>query len=214
MRPSKLTPDQQLLVRHAAERLQDQFAGTFAVATIERFIADTQDLLEGTAKVTTWLPMLIERFARDRLRALARTEGKTDMQEPIVLFLCVHNAGRSQMAAGWMQHLTGGAVEVFSGGSSPADDINPTAVEAMAEVGIDIASSYPKPWTDEIVRAADVIITMGCGDACPIYPGKKYQDWEVTDPADQPIEVAREARDDIERRVRELLAELGVPTAV
>ena len=128
-----------------------------------------------------------------------------------VLFLCVHNAGRSQMAAGWLRHLAGEGVDVFSGGSEPASDVNQVAVEAMAEVGIDIRGEAPKLWTDEIVRAADVVITMGCGDTCPLFPGKRYEDWELTDPAGQPIEVVRLVRDDIEQRVRELMASLEVP---
>ncbi len=129
--------------------------------------------------------------------------------QPAVLFLCVHNAGRSQMAAGWLRHLAAGAVEVYSGGSDPGASINPTAVEAMGEVGIDISGEHPKPWTDEVVGAADVIVSMGCGDACPVLPGKRYEDWELTDPAGQPIEVVRAVRDDIEARVRNLIAELG-----
>jgi protein-tyrosine-phosphatase len=131
---------------------------------------------------------------------------------PAVLFLCVHNAGRSQMAAGWLRHLAGDAVEVFSAGSNPGQGVNPAAVEAMAEVGVDISTGHPQRWTDEIARAADVIVTMGCGDACPVYPGTRYEDWEVTDPAGQPVEVVRGVRDDIERRVRALLATLDVPT--
>lgn len=129
--------------------------------------------------------------------------------KPSVLFLCVHNAGRSQMAAGWMRHLAGESVDVFSGGSEPAEALNPAAVEAMAEVGIDIASYRPRRWTTEAVRAADVVVTMGCGDTCPVFPGKRYEDWELTDPAGQPLEVVREVRDEIERRVRELLAALS-----
>ena len=129
-----------------------------------------------------------------------------------MLFLCVQNAGRSQMAAAWTTHLSGGEVEVFSGGSEPASQVNPAAVAAMQEVGIDIAAAYPKPWTDDIVRAADVVITMGCGDACPIFPGKRYEDWELEDPAGQGIESVRVIRDDIKGRIQALLAEL-VPTA-
>jgi arsenate reductase len=131
--------------------------------------------------------------------------------KPSVLFLCVHNAGRSQMAAGWMRHLAGESVDVFSGGSEPAEALNPAAVEAMAEVGIDIASYSPRRWTTEAVRAADVVVTMGCGDTCPVFPGKRYEDWELTDPAGQPLEVVRKVRDEIERRVRELLASLSAP---
>ena len=129
---------------------------------------------------------------------------------PAVLFLCVHNAGRSQMAAGWLRHLAGDRVEVFSGGSAPGDAVNPRAVEAMAEVGIDIAGEQPKPWTDDVVRAVDVIVSMGCGDACPVLPGKRYEDWELTDPAGQPIEVVRRVRDQIRERVEALIAGLDV----
>ena len=129
---------------------------------------------------------------------------------PAVLFLCVHNAGRSQMAAGWLRHLAGDAVGVFSGGSEPGSGLNRVAVEAMAEVGIDISTESPKRWTDKAVRAADVVVTMGCGDACPVFPGKRYEDWELTDPAGQPIEVVRTVRDDLERRVRTLLGTLGL----
>jgi protein-tyrosine-phosphatase len=130
---------------------------------------------------------------------------------PAVLFLCVHNAGRSQMAAGWLRHLAGDAVAVFSGGSDPASEINATAVAAMAEVGIDIAAEVPRPWTAEILAEADVVVTMGCGDACPVIPGKRYDDWELPDPAGQPIEVVRAVRDDISGRVRELIASLDLP---
>jgi len=132
---------------------------------------------------------------------------------PAVLFLCVHNAGRSQMALGWFHYLAGDRAVAWSGGSEPAKQINPSAIEAMAEVGIDITGEYPKPWTDEIVRAADVVVTMGCGDACPFYPGKRYLDWELEDPAGHDVEAVRPIRDEIERRVRELLKELSVDVA-
>ena len=131
---------------------------------------------------------------------------------PTVLFVCVHNAGRSQMALGWFNHLAGDAAAALSGGSQPGPAVNPVAVEAMAEVGIDIAREYPKPWTEEAVRAADVVVTMGCGDACPFYPGKRYEDWVLDDPHGQGIDAVRPIRDEIERRVRKLLAELGVST--
>jgi arsenate reductase (thioredoxin) len=129
------------------------------------------------------------------------------------MFLCVHNAGRSQMAAGWMRHLAGDQVEVFSGGSEPADQLNQNAVAAMAERGIDIAGEQPRRWDDAAIRTADVIVTMGCGDACPFYPGKRYLDWELEDPAGKPIQTVRAVRDDIEIRVRSLLRELGVEPA-
>ncbi|GAA4723290.1 arsenate reductase ArsC [Isoptericola chiayiensis] len=129
---------------------------------------------------------------------------------PSALFVCVHNAGRSQMAAGFLRALGGDAVEVRSAGSAPKDSINPVAVEAMAERGVDIASEQPKVLTDDAVQASDVVITMGCGDACPVYPGKRYEDWELEDPAGQGIEAVRPIRDEIERRVRALLVSLDV----
>ena len=132
---------------------------------------------------------------------------------PSVVFLCVHNAGRSQMAAGWARAIAGDQVEVYSGGSAPAGEVNQAAVDAMAEVGIDISHQVPRRWTDETVRAADVIITMGCGDACPIFPGKRYEDWEVDDPAGLGLDAVRPIRADIEIRVRRLLLKLGVPTS-
>jgi arsenate reductase (thioredoxin) len=129
--------------------------------------------------------------------------------KPSVLFVCVHNAGRSQMAAGWLRHLAGDAVEVRSAGSLPADQVNPAAVEAMAEVGVDIAGQQPKVLSTEAVEASDVVITMGCGDVCPIFPGKRYEDWKLDDPAGQGIEVVRPIRDEIEFRIRLLLDELA-----
>jgi arsenate reductase (thioredoxin) len=133
-----------------------------------------------------------------------------DGDRPAVLFVCVHNAGRSQMALGWFNHLAGGRAVAWSGGSEPASEVNPAAVAAMAEVGIDIAREYPKPWTEEAVRAADVVVTMGCGDACPFFPGTRYEDWGLDDPHGRGIEAVRPIRDEIERRVRKLLSELGV----
>ena len=129
-------------------------------------------------------------------------------KKPSVLFLCVHNAGRSQIGAGWMRHLAGEAIQVYSAGSSPAEQINPIAVEAMSEIGIDIRTQQPKKWTDEIVREVDVIISMGCGDTCPVYPGKRYIDWEIEDPAGQEIEMIRIVRDQIKQHVQELIVEL------
>jgi protein-tyrosine-phosphatase len=135
------------------------------------------------------------------------------MTKPTVLFLCTHNAGRSQMALGYFNHLAGDRGVAWSGGSEPADEINPAAVEAMAEVGIDITGEFPKPWTDEVVLASDVVVTMGCGDACPFFPGKRYEDWELPDPAGQGVDAVRPIRDDVEARVRRLLEELGINPA-
>lgn len=131
--------------------------------------------------------------------------------KPSVVFLCVHNAGRSQMAAGWMRHLGGDGVDVFSGGSDPAEAVNPAAMEAMAERGIDIGDQTPRRWNDDIIREADVIVTMGCGDTCPVFPGKRYLDWELEDPSGKSVETVRGIRDQIEQRVRGLMVELGVP---
>lgn len=203
--PLELRP----LIKGVADRLHADFEGIFAPETIQRYMAGSWESLSG-AKVAAFIPLFVERFTRQRLRALARVEGKLTDAKPLIVFLCVHNAGRSQMAAGWMQHYAGDEVEVFSGGSDPASVVNPSAVESMAEVGIDISNEFPKPWTDEIVRAADVIVTMGCGDSCPIFPGKRYLDWEVGDPAGLPVEQVRPIRDDIGGRVRALLDELGI----
>lgn len=133
---------------------------------------------------------------------------------PTVTFLCVHNAGRSQMAAAWTRHLAGEGVRVLSGGSEPADAVNPIAVAAMAEVGIDIGDATPHRWVDEEIREAEVVVTMGCGDECPYFPGKRYLDWDLTDPSGLSLEAVREIRDEIEVRVRGLLADLGVETQV
>jgi arsenate reductase (thioredoxin) len=151
-----------------------------------------------------------ETFHRPDFGREQRVEGHLD-GKPAVLFLCVHNAGRSQMALGWFQHLAGDRAIAWSGGSEPGEHVNPTAVAVMREVGIDISGEFPKPWTDEVVRAADVVVTMGCGDACPVFPGKRYEDWTLDDPAGQDADAVRPIRDEIERRVRTLLAEFDVP---
>jgi len=211
---SALTLAQLHVIRSATARLEQEFAGIISPETIERYISENLDQFLGGARVTTFAPVLVERHTRDRLRALAKIEGKIVSDVPSVLFLCVHNAGRSQMAAGWLKHLAGGGVEVYSGGSEPANAINPAAIEAMAEVGVDIADEYPKRWTDEIVRAADVVVTMGCGDACPLFPGKRYEDWELDDPAGLDVVAVRPIRDEIRRRVEELMQSLGVEPRV
>ena len=203
--------DQQLALRAAATNLQKRFDGVVGVETIERFLHASYEDFADRAVTTNWLPLLAERFARIRLKALALVEGKITEDRPTVLFLCVHNAGRSQMAMGFFQYYAGDRAVGWSGGSEPSSQVNPAAIAAMAEVGIDITSEFPKPWTDEIVRAADVVITMGCGDACPIFPGKRYEDWELDDPAGLGVEAVRPIRDEIEARVQALLADLNVP---
>jgi protein-tyrosine-phosphatase len=208
----ELSPEANLALKTAAANLRHEFEGTFSVETIEQFLATSYDQFADRATVTNFLPLMAERFARQRLHALARVEGRHHDGVPIVLFLCVHNAGRSQMALGWFNHLAGDRAIAWSGGSEPAHAINPAAVQAMAEVGIDIDTEYPKPWTDEIVRAADVVVTMGCGDACPIFPGKRYEDWELDDPAGLDLDAVRPIRDEIGRRVNELLDQISVTT--
>ncbi|MEV4057067.1 arsenate reductase ArsC [Amycolatopsis sp. NPDC049688] len=205
-----LSIDQQLALRTAAARLHGEFDGVLGSETIEQFLRSSYDQFASRSTIPNFLPLLAERFARQRLHALARIEGDHD-GKPTVLFLCVHNAGRSQMAMGLFQHLAGDQALAWSGGSEPGHTINPSAIEAMHERGIDIVTEFPKPWTDEIVRAADVVITMGCGDACPIFPGKRYLNWELEDPAGKSVDDVRPVRDEIERRVRGLLDELGVP---
>jgi protein-tyrosine-phosphatase len=206
----ELSIDQQLALTTAATRLQSEFDGTFGVVTIERFLHSSYDQFAGRATIPNFLPLLAERFARQRLNALARVEGKVSDGKPTVLFLCTHNAGRSQMALGYFTFLAGENGVAWSGGSEPGNEINPSAVQAMSEVGIDITGEFPKPWTDEIVRAADVVVTMGCGDACPIFPGERYENWDLPDPAGQGIDAVRPIRDDIEERIRRLLADLGI----
>ncbi len=203
----QLDPVTQLHITRAAENLQREFAGVFSTETIERYITESTDLLSGS-KLPTYVPVLVHRFARERLRALAQADGHLVKEMPEVLFVCVHNAGRSQMAAGLVRLRSEGRVSVRSAGSAPAATVNPAVVEAMDELGIDMSQEYPKPLTDEVVRAADVVITMGCGDACPIYPGKRYEDWELDDPAEQDLESVRAIRDDIDARVQRLVGEL------
>lgn len=211
--PTSLSIDQQLALRSAARRLSDEYTGVFATDTVERFLHGSYDTFATRSTLPSFLPVRAERFARQQLRALARIEGRADQGTPTVLFLCVHNAGRSQMAMGFFAHLAGERAIAWSGGSEPGHEVNPAAIEAMQERGIDISGEFPKPWTDEVVRAADVVVTMGCGDACPIFPGKRYVDWALEDPAGQGVEAVRPIRDEIERRVRALLDELEVPAA-
>jgi arsenate reductase len=194
------------------ESLQEEFEGVFSPETVERFMAESLASL-GAARVKEFVPLFVHRFARERLRALGQVEGTITKEVPEVLFVCVQNAGRSQMAAALLDHLAEGSVHVRSAGSDPADQINPNVVTAMSELGIDIAQEFPKPMTDEVVRAADAVITMGCGDACPIYPGKRYEDWEVDDPAELDLEGVRRVRDDIADRVRRLLNDVTRPAS-
>ena len=191
-----------------AEKQHLVFRGKLSLETIEQYVFESYALLDKSSEIKIYLPSLAERFSRDRLQALLKIEQVESSDVKDVLFVCVHNSGRSQMAAGFMSNLGGERVVVRSAGSAPKESISLIVVEAMAEVGIDISLEYPKPLTEEVVRAADAVITMGCGDACPVYPGKRYEDWVLDDPAGQGIDSVRIIRDEIKHRVEHLLSEL------
>ena len=196
------------LLYRISTRLADKFVGIFAAETVERYVFETYTAMARTAKITTPLPATTEHFANDRLTALAKSKGALVSEVPEVLFVCVQNAGRSQMAAALLNVEAKGRIRVRSAGSLPAAELDPAVVAAMSEMGLDLTRDYPKPLTDDVVRASDVVITMGCGDSCPIYPGKRYEDWELTDPAGLPIAAVRIVRDEIHDRVKALAASL------
>jgi arsenate reductase len=202
-----LDPVTQRHVDNLAKGLVHEFAGIFSEETIHRYIGESVDLL-GDSRINVYVPVLAHRFARERLKALGQAEGIVGKDQPEVLFVCVYNAGRSQMAAGLLKLRSQGRIHVRSAGSTPAGEINPNAIASLEELGVDMREEFPKPLTDEVVRAADVVITMGCGDACPIYPGKKYEDWELEDPAGKDLETVRRIRDELDQRVQQLIAEL------
>jgi len=211
VRGDQLSLDVDRALEHGAANLQSEFADRFDAETVRRLIYGSYDKLAATATVRGYLPLLAERFARQQLQARAKINSKSDDEMLVVLFLCNHNAGRSQMAMGFFNHLAGGGAVVWSGGSEPQGEINPAAITVMAERGIDISGEYPKPWTGEIVQAADVIVTMGCGDSGADVPGRRYEDWELDDPSGKGLPEVRLIRDEIERRVRWLLDDLRIP---
>lgn len=202
------------LLGRIIDDLGARFAGTFSRETVQRVVLESYDLLRERGGVGRALPSATAQFATERLSAqqheAARGErGRRADGEPVeVLFVCVQNAGRSQLAAAIMRHLGGERVRVRTAGSAPIDAIRPAVVTALDEIGVPLGGEFPKPLTDDVVRAADVVVTMGCGDACPVYPGKRYLDWAVDDPAGQPLDTVRRIRDDVDRRVRGLLAEV------
>jgi len=198
------------VLERISEDLAVRFAGTFAAETVDRYVRESCALLSEQARITRFLPSLTSRFAADRLSALASAALPAGQGVPEVLFVCVQNAGRSQMAAGILRHLAGDSVSVRTAGSAPASAVRSIIVTVLDEIGVPIGGEYPKPLTDDVVRAADVVITMGCGDACPVYPGRRYLDWDLEDPVGLPLARVREIRDDIEARVRELHATLEV----
>lgn len=193
-----------------ADRLAYQFQANFSRETVDRYVADSYRLLAERASVTRHLPSLTSRFAADRLSALATLDGRPSRGVVEVLFVCVQNAGRSQIAAAALRHLAGDRVHVRTAGSRPAARIDPQVLAVLDEVGLPVVAEFPKPLTDEVVQAADVVVTMGCGDACPLYPGRRYLDWPVPDPVGQPMDEVREIRDAIITRVEDLVAELGI----
>jgi len=189
------------VLQRTARELAGKFHGNFTPEMVERYVFESYATLGRTARIRTYLATTAGRFAADRLRALAQSMGRLESDRPQVLFVCVQNAGRSQIAAALLSKVSGGAVEVRSAGSLPAGEIHPLAAEVLAERGIELADAFPKPLTDDVVRAADYVITMGCGDTCPIYPGKEYVDWDVADPQHAALEEARAILADIEARV-------------
>jgi arsenate reductase len=191
-----------------SERLHIIFKKQFSLETIEKYVFESYSLLDAKSEVKLYLMAMAERFARDRLYALLKSEKLVESEKLDILYVCVHNSGRSQMAAGFTAKLGGERVTVRSAGSAPKESISKVVLEAMAEVGIDITQEFPKPLTDEVVRASDAVITMGCGDACPIYPGKRYEDWVLDDPAGQDLDAVRVIRDQIKMKVEKLLGEL------
>jgi protein-tyrosine-phosphatase len=195
------------LLERIARSLAPRFDGMLAAETVERCVRECHALLDRSAPIKTHLPVLTERFARERLNALAKSQGLTVKAVPEVLYVCARKAGRSQMAAALTAHHASGRVHVRTAGTGPAACVDPVVVRALAEIGLDAAVEFPEPLTDEIVRAADVVVTMGCGVACPVYPGKRYQDWLLAEPEGAPIARVRRIRDHIDERVRELLDE-------
>ena len=202
----------QAVLSRAAQNLADKYTGVFSPQTVERYVFESYAALRRTARIHTHLTALATRFAGDRLTALAQSQGAAPKDVPEVLFVCVHNAGRSQMAAALLHHHGHGRVHVRSAGSAPAQEINAEVIAAMAEIGVDLGQEYPKPLTDDVVAAADVVVSMGCGDACAVYPGKRYLDWTIDDPAGQPLEVVRAIRDDLDTRIHALLTDLTAPS--
>ena len=215
---SDAAPASETVLARISHDLTERFRGTFSTETVSRYVGESYALLADKARITRYLPSLTARFAAERLTALAKTEQKesgrsgveSQASVPEVLFVCVKNAGRSQMAAAILSSLVGDAVRVRSAGSEPAGFVHPVVVAVLDEIGVAVGGEYPKPLTDEVVRAADFVITMGCGDACPVYPGRRYLDWQLADPLDLPLSGVREVRDAVERHVRELVAELGL----
>jgi arsenate reductase len=205
--PPPVLPDERLAAGVA--RLAVRYRGRFSPETIQRLVTDSYERLAEHARVRTHLVVLGEHLATERLDALAHIEGAPGSGLPRVLFVCSHNAGRSQMAAALLAHRAEGNVVVSSAGARPVAEVEPVVAQVLTEAGVDLMDAFPKPLTDEVVRAADIVVTMGCGDACPVLPGRRYLDWPVTDPEGAPIAVVRSIRDEIDAHITELLASLS-----
>ncbi len=210
--PELLIP--QALLLRAADDLATRFVGVFGKETVERCVFDSYTALRRTAKITTHLPTLSIHFARERLTAMAQAEGAIVKDVPEVLFVCTHNAGRSVLASSLLSHHAGSSVHVRSAGTAPAATVDPNVTEALAEVGIDALHEFPKPLSDAVVQAADFVITTGCGDACPVYPGKRYLDWDLEDPEGKSLPRVRAIRDDVDAHVRALMVDLAIVPAI
>lgn len=195
-------------LNRVVDSLADKYAGVFAKETIERVVFESYASLLRAGANPNFVTNFAEKFSRDRLRALATAKGSSPKEKPEVLFVCVQNAGRSQMAMAFLTSISKGSINVRSAGSMPASEVSDKTIAVMQEVGLDLTEAFPKPLTDDVVQAADVVITMGCGDACPLYPGKTYLDWDLEDPAQLDLDGVRRVRDEIESRVQALVAEL------
>ncbi|MEG3628882.1 arsenate-mycothiol transferase ArsC [Streptomyces poriticola] len=204
--PPPVLPDQRLA--SGVARLALRYRGRFSPETILRLVGDSYERLAEHARVRTHLVVLAEHLATERLDALAHVQGAPGTGLPRVLFVCSQNAGRSQLAAALLAHRAQGHVVVSSAGTHPAAEVEPAVAQVLTEAGVDLTYAFPKPLTDEVVRAADIVVTMGCGDACPVLPGRRYLDWPVTDPEGSPVAVVRGIRDEIDAHIAELLASL------
>jgi len=201
-------PEHAILYRRVVADLIDRFRGVVDEDEVRAAVREAHAALVGRTRVMNFLPVLVERYAKEQLMAQTQADGRASKPLPELLFVCVHNAGRSQIAAALARHLSGGRVNVRSAGSAPVGEINPVVAQVLAERGVPIPDAYPKPLTDRVVRAADVIVTMGCGDECPFVPGKRYEDWAVADPNGADLATVRRITDDIQVRITGLLAEL------
>ncbi len=210
MSSGEMTPVLRRALDTTIADLAEEFHGIFSRETVARYVDESAGQLGGRPTIgPNFLPVIVDRFARERLWAVAQHEQRVEKAMPEVLFVCERNAGRSQIAAALARHLSNGRIGVRSAGSHPDDRIDPLVAWSMSELGVDMTLAFPKPLTDEVVRAADVVITMGCGDACPVYPGKRYEDWDVADPAGQSLEAVRRIRYDLYHHVADLVESLG-----